>query len=254
MTTQAIFNHDLLRLRKQRATKTLDQAHYLVNDLESTLIRRLQSTSQNIKKILVIGCPGTLIKEHFHSQEIDVFDPFLEKGFKESPLPFKEKSYDLIVEGFIFHWLNHPLHYLAEINRILCPGGLYLSGFLGGATLTELRETLIQTDMDLYNGAFARISPMIKPEAATRLLQAASFKDPIVDHEEIGVTYPTLKNLIQDLRAMGESNALREQNPPKQSKTYLEHAEKKYRALFPTKDNTLASTFDFIFMTGWRSL
>ena len=252
--TPDLFSYDLLKIRKTRAIQTLFKADYLVKDLESTLLARLKSAPKDIQKVLIIGCPGPHLKAHFKTTDIDTFDPFLTPNFKDQELPFKDQAYDLVIEGFIFHWLNNPLLYLAEIHGLLRPGGLYLSGFLGGSTLTELRQALLQTDLDLYQGVFARSSPMIKPEAATRLLQTAGFKDPIVDHEEIGVSYPDLKTLIQALRRMGESNALNDQRSPKVSKTYLDHATKTYQKLFPEQDKTIASTFDFVFMTGWRSL
>ncbi len=252
--TDALFSYNLLTTRKTKALKTFHKANYLAKDLETTLVKRLPKSSKDLKKILVIGCPGNLIKKHFPEGTYDTFNPFLFPDFSDKNLPFEDKNYDLIVESFIFHWLNDPLDYLAEIHRLLRPGGLYLSGFLGGTTLTELRQAFLKTDIQFYEGAFARISPMIKPEAATRLLQTAGFKDPIVDHEETNVTYPTLKTLIQDLRFMGESNALKDQEAFKTSKNYRESATENYQKLFPQKNDNIIATFDFVFMTGWRSL
>jgi len=246
-----LFSQALLRCRKQRAQHTFQQVAYLAQDLEETLIERLPKNRESLNKVLLIGCPAGLPQTHLKGVSIDVFDPFLEESFIENKLPFQEGHYDLVLEGFIFHWLNDPLGYLCDIKRLLKPGGLYLSGFLGGSTLTELRQVLLKTDIDLYGGAFARVSPMIKPEAATRLLQSAGFKDAIVDHEETGVSYPHIKSLIQDLRAMGESNALTDQRSLKISKDYFEQAQQNYHVLFPQKGESLLATFDLVHMTGW---
>ncbi len=249
-----LFSHGLLSRRKQRAQKTFQQVSYLAKDLEGTLIARLPKDRKNLKKVLVIGCPAGLPQAFLQGTSLDVFDPFLAKSFQENKLPFQGAQYDLVLEGFLFHWLNDPLRYLQDVKRLLRPGGLYLAGFLGGTTLTELRQTLLKTDIDLYGGAFARVSPMIKPEAATRLLQSAGFQDAIVDHEEAGVSYPHMKALIQDLRAMGESNALADQRSPKISKDYFERAHQNYLSLFPPKDQNLVATFDMVHMTGWCSV
>ena len=251
-----LFSYDLLRERKLRALKTISRADYLVKDLENTLVRRLGVTTSTLKKVLVVGCPGGVVQNYLREQgvDFDVFDPLLEADFKDHKFPFKDSLYDAVVEGFLFHWINEPLMFLAETHRVLRPGGMYLSGFLGGTTLGELRQALLETDIALYEGAYARISPMIKPEAATRILQTVGFKDPIVDHEEIGVGYPGLKNLVQDLRFMGESNALKDQRSPKISKGYMDKAQEHYQKTFPTPDQSLVATFDFVFMTGWRSL
>lgn len=246
-----LFSQSLLRKRKQRAQHTFQNVSYLAQDLEQTLIERLPKTQKNLRKVLIIGCPAGLPQIHLKSLSTDVFDPFLEEGFVESKLPFQEGHYDLILEGFVFHWLNDPLRYLCGVKRLLRSGGLYLSGFLGGSTLTEMRQTLLKTDIDLYGGAFARVSPMIKPEAATRLLQSAGFNDAIVDHEETGVSYPHITSLVCDLRAMGESNALMDQRSPKVSKNYFGRAQENYHSLFPRKGKNLVATFDLVLMTGW---
>lgn len=251
IVSSTLFSHPLLRCRKQRAQHTFQQASYLAQDLEKTLIKRLPSAQDNLRKILIIGCPAGLPQTHLKDFSVDVFNPFVENSFIEKKLPSQDAQYDLILEGFVFHWLNDPLGYLQDIRRLLKTGGVYLSGFLGGTTLTELRQTLLKTDIDLYGGVFARVSPMIKPEAATRLLQSAGFQDSIVDHEEIGVAYPHIRSLIQDLRAMGESNALTDQRSPKVSKTYFERAQKNYHTLFPQKDGNIIATFDLVHMTGW---
>lgn len=251
IVSNLLFSQALLRCRKQRAQHTFQQVSYLAQDLEKTLIERLPQNKENLKKILIIGCPAGLPQSHLKGVSIDTFDPFLEENFVENKLPFQDKHYDLVLEGFVFHWLNDPLGYLCDIKRLLKSGGLYLSGFLGGSTLTEMRQALLKTDLDLYGGAFARVSPMIKSEAATRLLQSAGFQDAIVDHEEIGVSYPHIKSLVHDLRAMGESNALRDQRSPKISKGYFESAQKNYHCLFPREDNNLVVTFDLVHMTGW---
>lgn len=250
--TGDLFSYDLLKIRKTRALRTFHQADYLAKDMESTLVKRLTSL-KDLQKILIIGCPGGVLKQRLGAFECDFFDPLISEGFTENSLPFKAAHYDLIIDSFVFHWLNKPLDYLMAVHKVLRPGGLYLSGFLGGATLTELRQVCLKTDIELYEGACGRISPMIKPEAATKLLQTAGFKDSIVDHEEIGVSYGTVQNLIQDLRLMGESNALMDQRSLKVSKKYIECAGRNYQILFPQKDKNIIATFDFVFMTGWRS-
>ena len=251
--SKPLFSQALLRCRKQRSQGTFHQVDYLAQDLEKTLIARLPKNRENLKKVLIIGCPAGLPQSHLKGVSVDVFDPLLDEGFVENKLPFLDAQYDLVLEGFVFHWLNDPLGYLQSVRGLLKTGGLYLSGFLGGTTLTELRQTLLKADIDLYGGAFARVSPMIKPEAATRLLQSAGFQDAIVDHEEIGASYPCIKSLIQDLRAMGESNASTDQRSPKISKDYFKCAEKKYHTLFPQKNDSLVATFDLVHMTGWAA-
>ena len=273
-----LFSRKSLFLHKARSrvTEGLKKAPYLAKDLEEALIRRLDIMGGKVSldsqknspppqaplKVLVIGClEGTLRaflearSSFFHISFWDPFDSFAPE--REISPPTAEGGYDLILEGLVFHWLNDPLLYLRRLQERLCPGGLYMASFLGGKTLTEVRQAFIETDLSLFSGAFARVSPMIPPEAATRLLQATGFVNPVIDHEETQVNYPRLKVLLKDLQAMGESNALTSSRENPMPKSYLTHAEEYYHKLFGKKIGTSQQpfeiTFDFVFMMGWRS-
>lgn len=249
-----LFSPDRLVQHKRRARHTLSRAPYLVRDLEEVLCQRLPLSSLNASDILIVGCPGGIVEAHLKALMPRHLNPFDSVEAQGGPFPFYDQSFDVIIDGFVMHWMNDPLAYLAEMKRMLKPGGLYLGGFMGGRTLTELRQLLIETDLQVYEGAFARVSPMIKPEAATRLMQVAGFLNPVVDHEEVLVRYPDVPALIQDLRWMGEINAMVDQCPIPMRKTYLKTAQAMAERLFPSPDKSFSSTFDFVYMTGWCSL
>ena len=246
----ALFDQTLIKARRKRAFRTFAKADYLAQDMERTLIARLPPL-QGTEKVLILGCPGQAVVKRFFPHPQAQFIPLWD--FDEGSFELPDNHYDIIVEGMLFHWLNDPLNYLLTIRQALKAGGLYLSGFLGGRTLAELRQAFIETDLQLLQGACARVSPMIPAEAATRLLHAAGFRDPVVDHEEIGVAYPRVKDLINDLRLMGETNALKSCRQNITTKTHLEHLEATYLTLFGYQNNMLDATFDFVFMSGLQA-
>ena len=259
-STQAIFSHDLLRLRKQQTQQAFKQVNYLAKDMEVSLIRRIKPrTVNNIPlRIMVFGAPAGSLLRYLETSlpngsNVD-YDPAFESAdFCEETLQLDESSYDIIIDCFVFHWFNNPISYLSKVSRALKPGGMYLSAYLGGSTLQELRAALIQTDLEIYGGAFTRVSPMIKPESATRLMQVAGLSDPIVDHEEAIVNYPSAHSLIKDLRRMGESNAFIEQSktPRTLYKNYINNLESHYQTIAANDAGEVCATFDFVFMTGW---
>jgi NADH dehydrogenase [ubiquinone] 1 alpha subcomplex assembly factor 5 len=81
------------------------------------------------------------------------------------------------------------------------------------------------------------------------LLQRAGFSLPVADVEEVRLLYADPFALLRDLRAAGETNALRQRDrrvPP--------------RALFPAAlaalpeaDGRVAATLRLAFMTGWAT-
>ena len=82
------------------------------------------------------------------------------------------------------------------------------------------------------------------------LLQRASFALPVADKSPRTVTYPNLKKLVTDLRAMGESNALGARRMTASPKTLFDLTERLYQTHF-AQEERLVATFDLVFLTGW---
>ena len=65
----------------------------------------------------------------------------------EERLPFAPESGDRVVSTLALHWTNDLPGALVQIRRALKPDGLFLGAILGGATLTELRQALLQAEV-----------------------------------------------------------------------------------------------------------
>lgn len=76
----------------------------------------------------------------------------------EERLPFGEASLDLVVSLLSLHWTNDLVGALVQIRRALRPDGLFIGAMLGGATLTELRQSLLIAESEIGRGAGARVS------------------------------------------------------------------------------------------------
>lgn len=57
--------------------------------------------------------------------------------------------------------------------------------------------------------------------------------------------------LLADLRAMGETSALRERNPRGLSRRILARAFEIYRERYSDEDNRVRATFEILTATGW---
>ena len=268
-----LFDEQLVKIRKEKARFTIQKAPYIVREFETYLkgifdfvfepLSGDKATSQ--KKILILGhAPEFSAYVRQKGVDITSIHPLINQNWFES---CRQNDFDYVFDFMGFHWINDPLLYLSLIKLMLKKGGFYGCGFLGGTTLKEFRQVLIEADIDFFGGAFGRVSPMIKPEAATRLLQSAGFTDVVVDHEEVLVGYQSLKDLVMDLRHMGETNALSKEPQnghyeDKQKKrlkslgsssfsvkAYLDCAESHYQKRFKTK--TFQITYDLIYMSGW---
>ncbi|XP_077249713.1 S-adenosyl-L-methionine-dependent methyltransferases superfamily protein isoform X3 [Tasmannia lanceolata] len=115
----------------------------------------------------------------------------------------------------------------------------------------ELRVACTLAQMEREGGISPRISPLAQVRDAGNLLTRAGFSLPGVDVDEYTVRYDSALELIEHLRAMGETNALFQRNNILKKETALATAAV-YQSMFAAEDGTVPATFQVIYMTGWR--
>ena len=112
-----------------------------------------------------------------------------------------------------------------QIKEALKPDGVFLGALFGGDTLFELRTSLQLAEVEREGGISPHISPMtgmlhrlphhcanltrhLDSRDMSNLLGRAGFTLLTVDVDEVKVAYPSMWELLEDLRDMGESNAV----------------------------------------------
>ena len=169
----------------------------------------------------------------------------------EERLPFAPQSFDLAVSLLSLHWTNDLVGALVQIRRALKPDGLFIGAIFGGATLSELRHSLLQAEAELSDGAGPRVLPFADALDAAGLLQRAGFALPVSDIDRIAVRYAHPLKLMADLRAMGEGNALADRPRRPLSGRVLARASEIYAEQFALEDGRVPATFEIVTLTGW---
>lgn len=82
------------------------------------------------------------------------------------------------------------------------------------------------------------------------LLQRAGFALPVADLDSVSVSYPNLPALMQDLRNMGEANALVGRSRQFTRREVFERASEVYAKTYG-QDDRLPATFEMAYLTGW---
>ena len=170
----------------------------------------------------------------------------------EETLPFDPASFDMVLSSMSLHWINDLPGLLAQINSVLKPDCPFIGAMLGGDSLFELRTSLQLAEQERRGGISPHVSPLADVRDVGGLLQRAGFTMLTVDVEDVVVDYPDLFALMQDLQAMGESNAVlgREMGPI--ARDVLLAGDAIYRQLHGNDDGTIPATFRVIHMIGWR--
>ncbi|KAL0580521.1 hypothetical protein V5O48_001508 [Marasmius crinis-equi] len=118
------------------------------------------------------------------------------------------ESQEAIVSCLSLHWVNDLPGVLVQVKEALKPDGLFLGAMLGGETLFELRTSLQLAEVDREGGISPHISPMTDSRDVSNLMGRAGLTLLTVDVDEIKVNYPSMWELVDDLKNMGESNAI----------------------------------------------
>jgi len=169
----------------------------------------------------------------------------------EERLPFGDATLDLAVSTLALHWTNDLVGALIQIRRALRPDGLFIGAIFGGATLTELRQVLLQAEDEISGGAAFRVSPFADAIDAAGLLQRAGFALPVSDVDRVKVRYAHPIELLRDLRRMGETSVLLDRSRKPLSRRVLLRAMELYVERFAEADGRVPATFEIVSVTGW---
>ncbi|CAG8765069.1 33995_t:CDS:2, partial [Gigaspora margarita] len=122
----------------------------------------------------------------------------------EESLPFEENSLEAVISNLSLHWVNDLPGTMIQIQRSLKPDGVFIASMFSGDTLFELRTSMQLAELEREHGVSPRVSPMIDIRDVGSLLSRSGFTLTTIDVDDIIVNYPTMFELIIDLKAMGE--------------------------------------------------
>ena len=159
-------------------------------------------------------------------------------------------AHDLVIHALGLHWADDPLGQIIQCRRALRPDGLLMVLTFGGQTLHELRAALAQAESEVTGGLSPRVVPMGEIRDLGALLQRAGLALPVADAFTRRLLYRDLRHLAQDLRAMGERNALAARHRAPMSRALLQRAESHYINGF-AEAGRLPATVETIVLTGW---
>jgi hypothetical protein len=158
---------------------------------------------------------------------------------------------DLAVSLLSMQEINDLPGFLVQTRQKLKPDGLFLGCLFGEGTLQELRETLLETEIELTSGASPRVAPFADVRTMGALLQRAGFALPVTDTDIVTVRYANLFGLIADLRQMGLTNALNQRSRRPLGRTFWAKAAELYARRFADADGRLRATFTLMWLSGW---
>jgi SAM-dependent methyltransferase len=259
-----IFDRRRLRLHRDRAAPDLTAHDFLLREIAARLDDRLRDISRRFESALDLGCHTgqnvetiVALRDATSLVRSDLSPAMARRAgggavvADEEMLPFGPDAFDLIVSNLTLHWTNDLPGALLQLRRTLRPDGLFLAAMLGEDTLTELRECLMEAEIETAGGVSPRVSPFATVRDAGGLLQRAGFTLPVVDRDRVVVTYENALKLFADLRGMGETNALAERRRAFTPRRLLLRAAEIYQERHAGADGRIPATFTVVYLHGW---
>jgi NADH dehydrogenase [ubiquinone] 1 alpha subcomplex assembly factor 5 len=265
MTAPRIFDPQVLDRRRTRAAPAAAAHDFLLARAADEIAERLGIVTRTFPRALDLGAHHGLLGRRLEAQagieSLTALEPnaaFLARC--DDPkiqadleaLPLAEGALDLIVSALSLQWVNDLPGTLLQIARALKPDGLFLAALLGGATLTELRQSWLIAETELTGGASPRVAPFADVRDLGQLVQRAGFALPVIDSDTVTVTYADPLALMREVKAMGASNMLSERRRVPVTRGLLLRAAEVYAERFALPDGRIRATFEILTVTAWR--
>jgi SAM-dependent methyltransferase len=259
-----LFDRALLRKRRARFAHEVKEREFLIAHVASEIKERVEIMLREFPRALDLGAYHGLlgrtvaalpsVGEMIYAESAFAYAKLCPRPAlvcDEDLLPFKDASFNLIVSGLALHRVNDLPGSLIQIRRALAPDGLFMAAALGARALIELRQALLEAEGEIEGGASPRVSPFGDVREYGALLQRAGFALPVADAEVLKVVYPSPRELMHEVRALGGGNVLTARSKAPFHRCTLERAEAIYCARHGTSDGKVTATFEFVFMSGW---
>ena len=248
-----------------RAAKSYNRAAILQQEVLERLIQRLGYIRHSPTMILDLGCgTGKAIKglkKHYSKtavvsmdlafsmllesrQQYGLFDRKLLVNADMERLPFTDGSFGLLFSCLALQWSNDLQKTFGDMRRIAQPGALLMFATFGPMTLSELRESWLELDQKPHVHQFVDMHDI------GDALLAAGFAQPVVDAETIQLEYSKFRQVLDDLKDIGASNADRNRSRGLMTPAKLKKLEQSYRR-HGFRDDKYVASYEVIYGHAW---
>ncbi len=161
-------------------------------------------------------------------------------------LPIRAGTVGLFWSNLAFQWANDLPRVFSECQRVLQPGGLLSFTTFGPDTLKELRHAFAG------NAGGVHVNRFYDMHDVGDMLVQAGFADPVMDMEQVTLTYADVETLMRELKAIGAHNVATGRNRGLTGRRALDNLRRRYEEL--RRDGRLPATFEVVYGHAWKPM
>jgi malonyl-CoA O-methyltransferase len=158
-------------------------------------------------------------------------------------LPLARASLDLVWSSLALQWVGDLQASFKEMHRVLKPGGLFIFASFGPDTLKELRAASAGVD------GHQHVNRFIDMHDVGDALVHAGFSNPVMEMEQITLTYADLPALLRDLKAIGAHTVLEGRREGLMGKSAWRKLLLNYEAF--RQADRLPATYEVVYGHAW---
>lgn len=159
-------------------------------------------------------------------------------------LPLPGVAFDMVWSNLALQWVNDLPRAFAETRRVLKVGGLFTFTTFGPDTLKEIRAAFARADGHTHTNRFIDMHDM------GDMLVATGFADPVMDMEQLTLTYADAGALMSELKAIGATNATRGRPHGLMGRRRWQRVLTAFEAM--RREGRIPATFEVVYGHAWK--
>lgn len=158
-------------------------------------------------------------------------------------LPLKDASVDVVFSSLMLQWCEPLDAALAQVRRVLKPGGFFAFSTFGTDTLQELRSAWAQAD------GYSHVNHFPDVHEIGNAVVRAGLMEPVLDVDRIETHHPDTLSLMRELKAIGAHNVTAGRARSLTGRTRLSRMQQAYESY--RRDGLLPATWEVVYGASW---
>ena len=189
MNDDQLINKNFHTIQRNKIIKDSDR--FIYKEIANRINLSLENINLTLKDCLEIGFSSNSCYSYILSRFKDINYTFLDISKKilefdnsqkkficqdHDKWNFNKNEFDIIISNFYLHLTNDFNLLLSNINNSLKKNGLFIATIPGINCFHEIKDCMIQADLEVYGGAYRRFKESINIEKISQILKKIIIK------------------------------------------------------------------------------